>query len=261
MNNSNILSVVTLTFNNYHELIKTINSLKGIDSVESIIVNGGSCIETKKFLEKNNQYVSISEPDYGISDAFNKGVNLSSGKFVTFLNSGDILIDREYYQFAINYLSNNSHINYIYADIELNHKYMGKQIVRPNRKSGKTPFPHPSLIVKRSIFNKVGSFDLTLKIAMDYDFMCRLIKERYRGFYYKKAVVLMDGKGISSNNGLEAVNERILILRRYNFHNFYSYYYLQKLKFKILIRKVLNKLGILDFYDRIKYSLKRDRME
>ena len=261
MNNSNILSVVTLTFNNYHELIKTVNSLKGIDSVESIIVNGGSCIETKKFLEKNNQYTSISEPDYGISDAFDKGVKLSSGKFVTFLNSGDILIDREYYQFAINYLSNSSHIKYIYADIELNHKYMGKQIVLPSCKSGKTPFPHPSLIVKKSIFNKIGSFDLTLKIAMDYDFMCRLIKERYRGFYYKKAVVLMDGNGISSNNGLEAVNERILILRRYNLHNFYSYYYLQKLKFKILIRKVLNKLGILDFYDRIKYSIKSDRME
>jgi len=261
MNNSNILSVVTLTFNNYHELIKTINSLRGIDSVESIIINGGSCIETKEFLEKNNQHINISESDYGISDAFNKGVKLSSGMFVTFLNSGDILIDREYYQFAIKYLSDNPKIDYIYADIELNHKYMGKQIVRPSGKNGKTPFPHPSLIVKRSIFNKVGSFDLTLKIAMDYDFMCRLIKERYKGYYYKKAVVLMDGKGISSNDGTEGVNERISILRRHGMYNFSSYFYLEKLKFKILIRKVLNKLGILDFYDRIKYSIKSDRME
>ena len=71
MNHNDILSVVTLTFNNYHELIKTINSLKGIDSVESVIVNGGSCIETKEFLEKNSQYTSISESDNGISDAFN----------------------------------------------------------------------------------------------------------------------------------------------------------------------------------------------
>ena len=126
---------------------------------------------------------------------------------------------------SINYLSNNSHINYIYADIELNHKYMGKQIVRPSDENGKTPFPHPSLIVERSIFNEVDFFDLTLKIAMDYDFMCRLIKEKYRGFYYKKVVVLMDGKGISSNGGLEAVNERILVLRRYDMHDFYSYYY------------------------------------
>ena len=53
MNHNDTLSVVTLTFNNYHELIKTINSLKNIDSVESVIVNGGSCIETKEFLEKN----------------------------------------------------------------------------------------------------------------------------------------------------------------------------------------------------------------
>ena len=261
MNHNDTLSVVTLTFNNYHELIKTINSLKGIDSVESVIVNGGSCIETKEFLEKNSQYTSISESDNGISDAFNKGIKLSSGKYITFLNSGDIVIDRGYYQFAINYLSNNSHINYIYADIELNHKYMGKQIVRPSDENGKTPFPHPSLIVERSIFNEVDFFDLTLKIAMDYDFMCRLIKEKYRGFYYKKAVVLMDGKGISSNGGLEAVNERILVLRRYDMHDFYSYYYLEKLKFKILFRKMLAKLGVLNFYDRIKFSIKKDRME
>ena len=107
MNHNDTLSVVTLTFNNYHELIKTINSLKGIDSVESVIVNGGSCIETKEFLEKNSQYTSISESDNGISDAFNKGIKLSSGKYITFLNSGDIVIDRGYYQFAINYLSNN----------------------------------------------------------------------------------------------------------------------------------------------------------
>jgi len=261
MNHNNILSVVTLTFNNYRELLKTINSLKGVDSVESVIVNGGSCIKTKDFLEKNNQYISISEPDYGISDAFNKGIKLSSGKYITFLNSGDIVIDRGYYQFAINYLSNNSHINYIYADIELNHKYMGKQIVRPSDKNGKTPFPHPSLIVERSVFDKVDFFDLTLKIAMDYDFMCRLIKERYKGYYYKKAVVLMDGKGISSNDGTEGVNERISILRRHGMYNFSSYFYLEKLKFKILIRKVLNKLGILDFYDRIKYSIRSNRME
>jgi len=261
MNHNNILSVVTLTFNNYRELLKTINSLKGVNSVESVIVNGGSCIKTKDFLEKNNQYINISESDYGISDAFNKGIKLSSGKYIAFLNSGDIIIDRGYYQFAINYLSNNSHINYIYADIELNHQYMGKQIVRPSDKNGKTPFPHPSLIVERSVFDKVDFFDLTLKIAMDYDFMCRLIKERYKGFYYKKAVVLMDGKGISSNNEFEGVNERILVLRRYDMHNFYSYYYLEKLKFKILFRKMLAKLGILNFYDWIKYSIKKDRME
>ena len=104
------------------------------------------------------------------------------------VSSGDILIDREYYQFAINYLSNSSHIKYIYADIELNHKYMGKQIVRPSCKSGKTPFPHPSLIVKKSIFNKIGSFDLTLKIAMDWKYQKRKHRqyERQQSIHHRK---------------------------------------------------------------------------
>ena len=74
MNNSNILSVVTLTFNNYHELIKTINSLKGIDSVDVLnkeklkLVN--DVLLYYNFLYKDKEYTKAEDPSQWIVQEF-----------------------------------------------------------------------------------------------------------------------------------------------------------------------------------------------
>ena len=68
-----MISVITVTYNNYDDLHRTLNSLKNVDGIESVVVNGGDCNKTKKLLS-NYDGIAISEPDKGISDAFNKGV-------------------------------------------------------------------------------------------------------------------------------------------------------------------------------------------
>ena len=65
--------VITVTYNNYNDLHRTLYSLKNVDGIESVVVNGGDCNKTKKLLS-NYDGIAISEPDKGISDAFNKGV-------------------------------------------------------------------------------------------------------------------------------------------------------------------------------------------
>ena len=67
-----MISVITVTYNNYDDLHRTLNSLKNVDGIESVVVNGGDCNKTKKLLS-NYDGIAISEPDNGISDAFNKG--------------------------------------------------------------------------------------------------------------------------------------------------------------------------------------------
>ena len=73
-----MISVITVTYNNYYDLQRTLASLEQVEGIENVVVNGGDCEKTKKLLH-DFKGIAISEPDKGISDAFNKGVSLASG--------------------------------------------------------------------------------------------------------------------------------------------------------------------------------------
>lgn len=257
-----MISIVTITFNNHAELLATLETSSNIVNTEIVVINGGSDQETLKFLENNASIKGFSGKDEGISDAFNIGVSRASGEFVTFLNSGDQLIDRDYYIFANNYFTQNPHVDYMYADIIFDHKTHGKLTVTPNENIGKTPFAHPSLIARRSVIQKLGGFDKKLKIAMDYDFMCKLIQGRYQGYYYTATpVVLMDGKGVSSNNGLKGIAEREYVLKKYNLITNEAYVYLKILILKNHARNILGKMRLLKLYDFFRNKFRKIKAE
>ena len=76
-----MVSLITLTCNNYRQLLETLNSISPDLTVESIVVNCGHCKSTLKYL-KNYKGIVISEEDEGISDAFNKGILASGGEYI-----------------------------------------------------------------------------------------------------------------------------------------------------------------------------------
>ena len=86
-----MISIITVTYNNFDDLHCTLDSLKKVEGIEKIVVNGGDCAKTKEYLSDFDG-ISISEPDKGISDAFNKGVSRANGDTVMFINSGDVLL-------------------------------------------------------------------------------------------------------------------------------------------------------------------------
>ena len=90
-----MLSIITVTYNNFDDLYRTLNSLNEVEGIEKVVVNGGECHKTKEYLSAFDG-IAISEPDKGISDAFNKGVSHANGENVMFLNSGDILLSTDY---------------------------------------------------------------------------------------------------------------------------------------------------------------------
>lgn len=257
----NCVSVVTITFNNYDELLLTLKSLEKASHFESVIINGGKCEKTKSYIVEHG-LKGVSEPDEGISDAFNKGIKYSESAYIAFLNSGDELLDGQYYAKAVEIFLQHPDIGFVYADILFSHREHGTLTVKPNPNKGKTPFPHPSLIVRKSIFEKIGGFDKKLKVAMDYDFMQRLLKDGYKGHYYQDApVVLMDGTGVSSNQGLKGIAEREFILKKYNQITFDSYFYLKTLRVKTYARSILHKLQLLETYDYLKKKIIKIKSE
>ena len=93
------LSIITVNFNNFHGLEKTLKSIicQSTNDFEWIVIDGGSTDGSKELLERNNESISywVSEPDHGIYEAMNKGIRAAKGEYLQFLNSGDSLADKD----------------------------------------------------------------------------------------------------------------------------------------------------------------------
>lgn len=239
------ISIIVITFNNFKELQSTLNSIPVCAEFEIIVVNGGECFQTKELLQSRSDIIHITEPDYGISDAFNKGFKLSSGEYFIYINSGDILLDPNYIYSSLEMLDANNTLGFSYSDILLRHPTLGKIYVTPKAFTHPgMPFCHQTLITRSSIIKGDLPFDLNLKYAMDFDFFCKYLKLNHRGAYFRIPAILMDGSGISSSNPSLVYYENLLILKRHKQLDAFSlakvYLILLKLKFK----KTLNFIGL-----------------
>ena len=209
-----LLSIITVCYNAEKTIQRTIDSVrkqKTID-VEYIIVDGSSIDSSYRLVRNSSDIVdiSLSEEDDGLYDAMNKGVNMSSGKYLMFLNADDILKEN-----AIEYILkeiklNNSDI--IYGAIELLNSEKGSlnKYLDINYNKFKsflflTP-PHPGYIMKSSIFKIIGGFDTTFTIASDFDL--QLKAWRYAKSYKRidKTLVQMTLGGFSNSS----INNRFL---------------------------------------------------
>ena len=201
-----MISIITVTFNNYNDLYRTLHSLKNVDGIESVVVNGGDCNKTKKLLS-NYDGITISEQDEGISDAFNKGVTHATGENVMFLNSGDVLLSPEYLKEAENIIDFNQEISFVHSDLLYDDRIGGDirlTALQPFFFSTPPlgrgmPYHHQSMVVRKKVFDKTGLFNLHYKISMDFDWVCRLHTHGLKGYYWnEEPVVKMDGGGISA---------------------------------------------------------------
>lgn len=97
MNSQTIkISVITITYNSEETLEDTIKSVisQEYDNLEYLIIDGGSKDHTLDIVQKYRDKIAVvvSEPDNGISDAFNKGIKLASGEIIGIINSDDLLL-------------------------------------------------------------------------------------------------------------------------------------------------------------------------
>jgi len=216
-----LLSVVTITWNNFTELVATLESVRG-QTVELVVVNGGTCPQTKSLLDSSTEaslevsrFRYVSEPDRGIADAFNKGIRLSSGDAIVFLNSGDVLISKTYFQRAMDVLERQADFGFVHSAIVFSDRLAGEIVLKPSLSTlGRgMPYRHQTMIVRRRIFDQLGGFDTNLKATMDYDFVCRMHLAGELGYYDQtEPTVKMDGTGISSTRELFAYHEVLKVL-------------------------------------------------
>ena len=104
------ISIITITFNSEKTLEETIESVlsQNYPNLEYLIIDGGSSDGTLEIVKRYKDKIDfvISEPDRGISDAFNKGIRYATGEIVGIINSDDLLLPDALHKVAENYDSN-----------------------------------------------------------------------------------------------------------------------------------------------------------
>lgn len=169
------LSIITINYNDATGLEKTIKSVlcQTFKDFEYIVIDGNSTDGSKKILEKYRDQIDVvvSEPDTGIYNAMNKGASYASGEYLQFLNSGDNLKEISSLETLFSTKPTADIVSSIcvdYDDNKLYYKIPPKNISLYTLRGGS--LPHPSTIIKKSIFNKVGGYKEQFRIISDWCF-------------------------------------------------------------------------------------------
>lgn len=170
------VSIVTINYNSFKALKKTICSLQlqKRDLFEFIIIDGKSNDINHYDYQKLIKFADIfvSEPDEGISDAWNKGIKLCSCNWILLLNSGDIL-EKDILE-ETDLLLKNSNLIYTFSSKIVNEEYNFIKLNNPN--ISKMPFgmylPHNFTFIPISFYKKYGLYR-NIKLSMDYEWFLR----------------------------------------------------------------------------------------
>lgn len=204
-----LVSVITACLNSEKYLKRAIESLliQDYSNIEHIIIDGGSRDGTLDVIKKHGTHISYwtSEPDKGIYDAMNKGIDASKGDILYFLNSDDRLYDKDVIKNAV-YFLNSKKADFAYGNI-LNRSLNDKSLLLgkyPNfitkRHFLRGTIGHPATFFRRDCFKKVGKFDIRYTILSDYEWFLRaLFKYNLRSYHMKQVVSVFQCNGTSSD--------------------------------------------------------------
>lgn len=212
-----LVSVVTVCLNSARSIERTIESVRNQDhpAVEYIVVDGGSTDGTLEILEHHRDRVDtlVSEKDRGISDAFNKGIRLSTGSFVQFLNADDALGPGQLSS-ALGLLERHPEAGFAFGDVVKVDPRTGRTITMKGDQGYDRyiryvmkGLNHPTILARRELFQRYGQFDERWRVAMDYDWLLRIHKAGVRGIYSADIVATMFGGGISDARAFDAFRE------------------------------------------------------
>lgn len=182
-----LVSILTVVFNGARYLEQTIQSVLKQDygNTEFIVVDGGSTDGTLDVIRKYDQVIDywISEPDRGISDAFNKAALLSSGDYLNFQGAGDFLVTPDVISRVMNDIDAQRDM-LISARVQRVRENKSDEVVwiAPRRYSPKfskhsllfrMSLPHQGLLTNWRMFERYGLFDTENKFSMDYEHLLR----------------------------------------------------------------------------------------
>jgi len=257
------ISIITICFNNKEELIKSMQSvnIQQQPPYEHFIIDGSTNSEIRDYLENTPQPTWrkwLCERDNGISDAFNKGIKLSTGEVVHLLNSGDIYYDDLVLLQVSTSLISAGNITWCHGQLHMKRGgewvIIGKPFDKNKVYRGMRGTLHPSMFVYKELYNRYGLYNTSLKIAMDYDFLLRIAEEPF--LYLNFPIVTFDPDGVSNTTYLVSLKENKICYEKYYGKTFKLYFW--QLRLKVLHHLLQSTIG--KFLYRIKKGLKLENV-
>lgn len=259
-----LVSVVTVVLNGMPQIERAMDSVlaQTWPRIEYIVIDGGSTDGTLEVIEARAQRLAtwISEPDRGISDAFNKGIARATGRFIQLVNADDWL-EPEQIARAVRALEA-AGAAFVFGDLVYHdhqgrptHRVQGDPDYAARLATGMPDLNHPTLLARRAIYDRIGGFDPALRYAMDYDWLLRAHAGGFRGIHAPDVTGHMTAGGAADRGWRAALVEVMRVSRR---HGCPASTALSLLLYRLVkggSRRALLRLGASALHDRIRRRL------
>lgn len=234
-----LVSIVTPSYNQGVFIEETIRSvlLQGYPNLEYIIIDGGSDDGTLDIIRKYEPWMTywVSEPDGGQAEAINKGFRMTSGKILAWLNSDDYYFPRAI-EIVANTFGNLPELKMLYGDCDIVDRY-GNFVERKytfefDLKLLRT-FDYiwqPAAFFQKDVFNHVGTLDISLHWAMDWDLWLKIGRDdnKISKVNQALAVARVYKENKTESGGERRYLELFNLLRRHRIYNrSLVFYYIQ----------------------------------
>lgn len=210
------VSVITVCLNGAKTIEGTFKSIgaQSYKDVEHIVIDGASTDGTVEIISRFQNKIAkfVSESDEGIYDAMNKGLRLASGDIIGLLNADDIYADETVLERVIGKIQRNK-LDAVYGDVEYFSQFDVDRAVRRFNSANFSPdaiadgwMPaHPTLFLRREVYEKFGEFRSDYRIAGDFEFISRIFRDGSLRYAYLPEVLVNMRLGGVSTRGLQSL--------------------------------------------------------
>lgn len=228
-----VISIITVTYNSAKTVRDTFESVlsQTYSDIEYLVIDGASADNTVAIIKEFEPQFKgrmrwISEPDKGIYDAMNKGLELASGEVIMFLHSDDFFARQDAVDLVAEQFKTHPEAECVYANLYYVARKNTSQTIRTWRNGPQRPFhkgwmpAHPTFYCRSSAYKRLGYFDLNFRIAADFDLMLRFVEVAHiKMIYLPEFLVRMRLGGTTSSslkNFIIQNRENIAAFRKYD---------------------------------------------
>lgn len=258
------ISVITITYNSEATLEETIKSVISQDypNLEYIIIDGASKDGTMSIVERYRDKIStvVSEPDKGISDAFNKGIKHATGEVVGIINSDDVLLPGALsavaaaYEEGVGVYRGNTYIWDSATDTKIHAK---PSMAFPLHTFKKRIVCHQGTFITKEAYEKHGGYKVHFKFMMDVDLLVRMYEAGVKFKYIPAELAMFRLGGVTDSSFIKKTGEIERLFRENGAGWLYAKCHVLLFMLTNSILTVVRAVGLANFVKRLKFRFCR----